>query len=165
VNRGGCLVCQEIDGEVAVPDGPSSTPTRSGRPTGRRGPTPRTTSSSATSWCARTATPPDWAALTDDEAADVGAWVARLSRALQGLGATRVYTMTLGHAVDHLHVHLVPRWPETPEDVTWQHVDDYPGARRGSVADAAELAARLRDELWPDPSPATRPGSTSASRS
>jgi diadenosine tetraphosphate (Ap4A) HIT family hydrolase len=147
VDRGGCLVCQEIDGEVEVPDGllvDTDTVGAFHRPPW---PDPEDDVFLGHLLVCPHRHAPDWAALTDDEAADVGAWVARLSRALKGLGATRVYTMTLGHAVDHLHVHLVPRWPETPQDVTWQHVDDYPGARRGPLADAAELAARLRDEL------------------
>jgi histidine triad (HIT) family protein len=77
----------------------------------------------------------------------VGQWIARLSRALQALGAERVYVAVVGHGVPHLHVHLIPRWPGTPEDVSWLHVDDWKGARRGDVAAAAGLAHQIKDVL------------------
>jgi hypothetical protein len=44
---------------------------------------------------------------------------------------------------NHLHVHLLPRWPETPTDVVWHAVDEWPGARRLDVAGIAELCRAL----------------------
>ena len=143
----GCLVCREHRGEVEVPGGllvdtesvvafhlpPWPDPTADVF-LGHLQVTPRRHAA-------------DWAALTDDEAADVGAWVARLCRSLKSLGATRVYTLTAGHGVDHLHVHLLPRWPETPDGVPWTDVDDHPGARRGGMAEGADLAVQVRDQL------------------
>ena len=90
---------------------------------------------------------PGFAELRDDESAAVGQWITWLSRALKRLGAERVYVSVVGHGVAHLHVHLVPRWPGTPEDVSWLHVDDWEGARRGSFAEATEMADRIRGEL------------------
>lgn len=89
----------------------------------------------------------DFAELTDDESAAVGRCVARLSRALKSLGAERVYVAAVGHGSPHLHVHLVPRWPGTPDDVSWLHVDDWEEARRGSFDEAASFAGRLREAL------------------
>lgn len=65
-------------------------------------------------------------------------------KALQRLGVARVDVATIGHGVDHLHVHLVARWPGTPDDIAWHGVDDWPGARRGGSAEVAESVAGLR---------------------
>ena len=75
--------------------------------------------------------------------------MSRLSKALQRLGARRVYVAVIGHDVPHLHVHLIPRWPETPADVSWLAVDEWPGARRGSFEEAAEFVGNLRASVEP----------------
>jgi diadenosine tetraphosphate (Ap4A) HIT family hydrolase len=46
----------------------------------------------------------DFAGLLYDEAAVIGVEIARWSSALKRAGAQRVYTATIGHGVDHLHV-------------------------------------------------------------
>lgn len=86
----------------------------------------------------------DLAALTPDEAAAVGRAAARYAAALRALGAERVYSATIGHGVDHLHVHLLPRWPGTPDEVPWHAVDAWPGATRLPPDDIAELVRGLR---------------------
>jgi diadenosine tetraphosphate (Ap4A) HIT family hydrolase len=90
---------------------------------------------------------PDFAGLTDRESAATGQWIARLSKALKALGAERVYLAVIGHGVPHLHVHLVPRWPGTPDHVSWLDVDKWDGARRGDFAAATLVAEQLRDSL------------------
>jgi diadenosine tetraphosphate (Ap4A) HIT family hydrolase len=84
----------------------------------------------------------DFGALDERECGAVAVEIATWTRALKSLGATRVYVATVGHHVDHLHVHLLPRWPETPDEVTWHEVDEWPGARTG---DFAEIAAFVAD--------------------
>lgn len=81
--------------------------------------------------------------LDDEEAAAVGVAIARWSRALEAPGAEHVYVLRVGHGVPHLHVHLIPRWPGTPADVSWLNVDEWPGARRGDSAFAASITAAL----------------------
>jgi diadenosine tetraphosphate (Ap4A) HIT family hydrolase len=87
--------------------------------------------------------------LTDEEAAAVGVSVARVARALKrSEGAEHVYVAVIGHHTPHLHVHLIPRYPNTPREF-WDpfRVDEAPGARRGGRAEAAEVAARVRAAL------------------
>lgn len=53
--------------------------------------------------------------LSDEEAAALGALCARVMRAqLQALGAEHVYQFAIGDQVHHCHVHLVPRYADTP---------------------------------------------------
>jgi diadenosine tetraphosphate (Ap4A) HIT family hydrolase len=86
----------------------------------------------------------DFAGLSAEEAAAVGVGISRWSAALKHLGAMRVYVATIGHGTDHLHVHLLPRWPGTPEEIPWHSVDDWPGARMGDFAAAEEMVSLIR---------------------
>lgn len=55
--------------------------------------------------------------LNDDEAAEVGRLMAAGSRLLTGtLGAEHVYVFSIQHMVPHVHIHLVPRYPGTPQE-------------------------------------------------
>jgi histidine triad (HIT) family protein len=89
------------------------------------------------------------------EAASVGIAMQALCEALERVGASRVYSTTIGHHVDHLHVHLLPRWPGTPADVAWHAVDDWPGARRVDGVGTTELCEALRRAVR-DQGPLTR---------
>jgi histidine triad (HIT) family protein len=89
----------------------------------------------------------DFAGLLYDEAAAIGVEIARWSSALKRAGAQRVYTATIGHGVDHLHVHLVPRWPGTPSEVPWHSVDEWPGANRVVFDEAGAFFENLRRGL------------------
>ena len=84
-----------------------------------------------------------FADLDDDEAAAMGRFIARLSRALQSIGAERVHSFTVGHAVAPLHVHLLPRWPGTPEHVPWHQVSEWEHAPRGDFDAATAVSAQL----------------------
>ncbi|NHN54744.1 HIT family protein [Calidifontibacter sp. DB0510] len=85
-----------------------------------------------------------FADLTMSEAASVGQALARWSLALERAGAEHVYVVRVGHAFPHLHVMLLPRWPGTPESVSWSEVDRWPGARRGDTEFATEVVDELR---------------------
>jgi histidine triad (HIT) family protein len=91
---------------------------------------------------------PGLADLTDAEARDVGWWCTQASRALRDVtGAEFVYAAVIGHAVAHLHVHLVPRYPGTPREFWWQRLDEWPEPKLGGEREIADLVSGLRDCL------------------
>src|SRR3954447_9060389 len=86
--------------------------------------------------------------LTPDEAASLGRLSARASAALtESEGAEHVYAAVIGHGAEHLHLHLLPRYPGTPREFWWVRVDDWPDAPRGDAAEVDALAGRLRRVL------------------
>ena len=140
----GCLVCREVAGEVELPGGPLSEndlvvvmhmPPLPDRPSpylGHLQVVPRRHV-------------PGLDGLTDAEAAALGLAVARASRALRAReGVERIYSAVIGHGVDHLHVHLFPRYAGTPQDVPWFAVDDWEGGPHGGAPEIAAFVADLR---------------------
>ena len=86
--------------------------------------------------------------LTDSEAQKVGLWLSRISRDLRlALGAEHVYAFVLGDHVPQFHVHIVPRYPGTPQQYYGTRVADWPDAPRGDERAIAELVAKLRARL------------------
>jgi diadenosine tetraphosphate (Ap4A) HIT family hydrolase len=83
--------------------------------------------------------------LTPAEAASFGRLAADAAGALRrGEGAEHVYAAVIGHGVDHLHLHLIARYPGTPREYWWVRVDEWPDAPRGDAAAVAAVSARLR---------------------
>jgi diadenosine tetraphosphate (Ap4A) HIT family hydrolase len=83
--------------------------------------------------------------LTPDEAASVGRLAALASRALMSSeGAEHVYAAVIGHGIAHLHLHLIARYPGTPERYRWTRLDEWPDAPRGDALAVIALADRLR---------------------
>ena len=86
--------------------------------------------------------------LRPEEAASVGRLAAAAAGALQrSEGAEHVYAAVIGHGVDHLHLHLIARYPGTPREFWWTRVDEWPDAPRGGEPEIAALVARLRAQL------------------
>ena len=86
--------------------------------------------------------------LRGAESRAVGWWCTRASQALTDVaGAEHVYAAVIGDGVPHLHVHLLPRYPGTPREYWWTRVDEWPQARRGSIADIEALVQQLRAYL------------------
>ena len=82
--------------------------------------------------------------LTPEEGAALGRQVARLSRALREvLGMVHVYAFVLGDHVPHVHIHLIGRYPNAPQEYWGTRVDEWPEAPRGDAAEVAALCERL----------------------
>jgi histidine triad (HIT) family protein len=139
-----CLICREQAGEVDVPGGnlleeddvivfhvpPASEGTSY---LGHLLVTPRSHR-------------PDFAGLDRSEAEAVGAAVARCSSALDEIGRARVHNdYRARHR--HLRVHLLPRWPGTPEEAPWHAVDEWAGARRAAAPEIESTTAAVRKQL------------------
>ncbi|MHA2855481.1 HIT family protein [Paenibacillus lautus] len=95
------------------------------------------------------------AELQDDESAAVGRMLTRVSRALKAcIGAEHIYSFVLGDHVPHLHIHLIPRYPNTPTSYWGFGISGWPEAPRGDAAQIEEVCSRIRrcmaqDEVAP----------------
>jgi diadenosine tetraphosphate (Ap4A) HIT family hydrolase len=86
--------------------------------------------------------------LTEQEAEALGLIAMRLSRVLQqAQGAEHIYAAVVGHHVEHLHLHLIARYPDTPPELNWTQVTDWEDAPRGNAVAVSEVAARIRAAL------------------
>jgi histidine triad (HIT) family protein len=91
---------------------------------------------------------PGWEDLTAAEAAALGQLLSRLCRALRtSEGAEHIYLAVLGDRVPHLHVHLLPRYPGTPQDYWGMQLDEWPGAPQADDQTVASVCERLRRAL------------------
>jgi diadenosine tetraphosphate (Ap4A) HIT family hydrolase len=91
--------------------------------------------------------------LTDAEAAALGGWQVRLSRALRDLtGCAKTYVIQFAEheGFAHVHFHVVPRMPDIPDDHRGPAVFRYlvrpPGQGLGD-SQRDDLALRLRTHL------------------
>ena len=88
---------------------------------------------------------PRFGDLSDDESAAVGLTAARLARTLTDVGGAEwVYSAVIGLHLPHFHLHLVPRYPDTPREVRWYAMDEWDGGRHGGAEEIAELVGRLK---------------------
>ncbi|HWS36285.1 MAG TPA: HIT family protein [Actinoplanes sp.] len=93
------------------------------------------------------------AELTDDEAATLGTWQVRLSRALHEVtGCTKTYVIQFAEqeGFGHVHFHIVPRMPDIPDDLRGPRVFGYLTRPPGQELDEQhrdDLAAALQARL------------------
>jgi diadenosine tetraphosphate (Ap4A) HIT family hydrolase len=93
------------------------------------------------------------AELTDAEAAELGSWQVRLSRALHAVtGCVKTYVVQFAEAegFSHVHFHVAPRMADLPAELRGPRVFgllNSPELEQVSVAERERLAAALRDHL------------------
>jgi diadenosine tetraphosphate (Ap4A) HIT family hydrolase len=86
--------------------------------------------------------------LTDEEAAALGRLLNRLARVQKvATGADHVYAFVYGDAVAHLHVHLAPRYPQTPSEYWGPRLNQWPDAPRVDPRAMGVLVGQLRQHL------------------
>jgi histidine triad (HIT) family protein len=91
---------------------------------------------------------PGWAELSDEEAKRIGVGIQRISHALKlQEGAEHIYVFVIGHHVAHLHVWVVPRYPETPREHWGMALFEWDGRPRGRSVEVAALCERIRSVL------------------
>jgi diadenosine tetraphosphate (Ap4A) HIT family hydrolase len=89
------------------------------------------------------------AELTDDEAARLATTITMLARAMEAAtGADTIYSWVCDHTPHH-HVHVVPKYPETPQEFWAARVVEWPDAPRGGHDEVKAVSQRIRDYLRP----------------
>ncbi|NRD79910.1 HIT family protein [Bacillus sp. BRMEA1] len=92
---------------------------------------------------------PTLAEMTIEEAKAFGVIMSRVSRALKETEkAEHIYALVSGNSVQHLHLHLVARYPNTPEEF-WgpMEVYEWGEAPIGGHDKVVELCERIRNYL------------------
>lgn len=87
--------------------------------------------------------------MNQQEAKAFGSIMARVSKALiEKEGAEHIYSLVSGNAVPHLHMHIIPRYPGTPEQF-WgpMSVHEWPNAPVGGNREITGLCERVKSYL------------------
>ncbi len=87
--------------------------------------------------------------MTLNEAKAFGVILARISKALmESENAEHIYSLVSGNSVQHLHMHVVPRYPGTPEQF-WgpMSVREWSEAPIGGETEVTELCHRIKSYL------------------
>lgn len=91
---------------------------------------------------------PGLADLTTAEGQAIGLSLARLSQALKVCtGAEKVYAEAYYEVVPHVHLHLIARYPGTPQEYWRWKVGEWPQAPCGGPEAIAALCEQLRASL------------------
>ncbi|MBD8068749.1 HIT family protein [Bacillus sp. PS06] len=87
--------------------------------------------------------------MNPEEAKAFGVTIARVSKALiQSEKAEHIYSYVMGDAVPHLHMHIVPRYPNTPKEFWGQNaVYDWTEAPMGNNQDVIDLCTRMKSYI------------------
>ena len=89
-----------------------------------------------------------WADLSSDEASEIGVAAAALGRAVrEATAAERLYSAVIGHHCAHFHLHLFPRYPDTPPEFSWIQCDEWSGSPRGGAPEIEAFVRRIRSSL------------------
>ena len=89
-----------------------------------------------------------WYDLTPEEAAALGPFARGVMRAqLNVLGAEHVYALALGDVLQHFHLHLVPRFVNTPNHHRGRAAFDAPAADGISQIEVEAAAVAVKNAL------------------
>lgn len=96
---------------------------------------------------------PTLAEMNVQEAQAFGMIIVRVSKALkESEGAEHIYAVVSGNSVPHLHMHLVARYPDTPEEYWGPFaVHNAPNARYGEDNEVIDVCNRLKTHLDMNP--------------
>lgn len=91
---------------------------------------------------------PDLTSLTEEEAVQIGKIAWRIAGILKDeLKAAKVYLFVMGEGVAHFHMHLLPRYPDTPREYWGPSVDEWPDAPRGGEREIEQLCRKLIERI------------------
>lgn len=91
--------------------------------------------------------------MTLEEAKAFGMIMARVSNAIRKTeSAEHIYAAVSGNSVPHLHMHIIPRYPNTPEEYwgPWE-VYDWPEAPFGKNEEIIQVCERVTQYLESNP--------------
>jgi diadenosine tetraphosphate (Ap4A) HIT family hydrolase len=90
----------------------------------------------------------DLSEATDTEATAYGGLLKQLSRAMhEVLDCERIYSFSLGEAVPHYHLHLIPRRAEFPRAFRGRGIMSYPLKPAADASLVEEVCRRVRRAL------------------
>ena len=90
----------------------------------------------------------DLSEATERECSSLGRLVGALTGAIKRTtSAERVYSFSLGEAVPHFHLHLIPRTAATPRGFRGRGILSYPLTPQASPPLLAETCSRISREL------------------
>jgi diadenosine tetraphosphate (Ap4A) HIT family hydrolase len=87
--------------------------------------------------------------MTVEEAKAFGVIMARVSKAIKETeNAEHIYSVVSGNSVPHLHMHIIPRYPNTPQEHwgPWE-VYDWSDAPMGENKEITEVCDRIKSYL------------------
>jgi diadenosine tetraphosphate (Ap4A) HIT family hydrolase len=91
---------------------------------------------------------PTWAELNDEEAEAMGRVIRDVSKALkEATNAEHIYVFVLGNQVPHLHVWVVPRYPDTPREFWGFKIFEWPERPVGGENEVKEFCERVRSSM------------------
>ncbi len=86
----------------------------------------------------------DFAELTEDETNAFGKLIKTGAGLLKDkLGAEHVYLFRINDKVNHLHFHLIPRYPNTPKEFWGAKIIEWPGRNIANLAEIAKVVKIL----------------------
>ena len=88
---------------------------------------------------------PTLAELNDEEAETIGRVIRDVSKALKkSVNAEHIYVFILGHNIPHLHIWVIPRYPDTPREFWGFKMFEWPDRPNGGREEVEEICAGVR---------------------